>query len=92
MAVKNFRLPVPRSGFIPGFKVVSCSLAAPVVSCPVSYPVSCLVFGPRFQGWFHRSLLSPGFMPDFKAGFLVGFNPGFKAGFIASFRQRMVQI
>jgi hypothetical protein len=24
------------------------------------------VFGPRFQGWFHGSLLSPGFMPGFK--------------------------
>ena len=75
MATKFFCQLVSRSGFIPGFKVVSCPLAAPAVSCPVS----CPVFGPRFQGWFHGSLLSPGFMPGFKAGFMVGFNPGFKA-------------
>ena len=85
MARHFFREPVSRSGFIPGFKLVSCPLAAPAVSCPVSCLVSCPVsyplFGPRFQGWFHRSLLSAGFMPGFKAGFMVGFNPDFKAGF-----------
>ena len=81
MARIFFREPVSRSGFIPGFKVVSCPLAAPAVSCPVSClvscPVSCPLFGPRFQGWFHRSLLSPGFQGRFHGRFQPRFQGGF---------------